>query len=433
MSALAAVRDKAQTLRRDEAMVKSVLMLATTLLMAGGGALFWVIAARLASPTQVGLAGSLVAAGDALALFAQLGLNIGIVRTMPISRDKAGDVTTACALVFAAALLLALGYCLLLPVTAPRLLDVLGSPIAIGLYCLMVAGTALNVFTDSVFLAVNKVWTYLKLNGVLMVVTKLALPFVLVGAGAFGLYSASGAAYLLCAVVSVFAVFRGLPGRRRLRPSPELWEARHFTGAGYAAYVLHVVPQMVLPLIVVNFLGAGSTAIFFISFQIVTLQNALNLAVGNAAYADAERAETGRHRIVRRTGTMVVLYAAAGSLVVLVAAPLVLHIFGGAYADNGAWTLRILSFSAIATAFNYWGAFRLRLSRHLPSMVGVQLASTVAIIGFALLAAPYGTAWVAAAWGAGHAVGAALGFLASTTIARFPDGEPLAQPQAGTA
>ena len=60
--------------------------------MAGGGALFWVIAARLASPEDVGLAGSLVAAADSLALFAQLGLNIAMLRTMPTSSRKAADV-----------------------------------------------------------------------------------------------------------------------------------------------------------------------------------------------------------------------------------------------------------------------------------------------------------------------------------------------------
>ena len=48
--------------------------------MAGGGAVFWVIAARLATPEDVGLAGSLVAAADSLALFAQLGLNIALLR-----------------------------------------------------------------------------------------------------------------------------------------------------------------------------------------------------------------------------------------------------------------------------------------------------------------------------------------------------------------
>src|SRR3954452_24347164 len=93
----------------------SLLVLITTLLMAGAGAMFWVIAPRLAAPEDVGLAGSLVAAGDSLALFAQLGLNIAVVRTLPVSSRRAADVVTAALVVVSAGATFALGYALLLP------------------------------------------------------------------------------------------------------------------------------------------------------------------------------------------------------------------------------------------------------------------------------------------------------------------------------
>ena len=91
----AALIAKLRAARSDQLLANSALIFLTTVLMAGGGALFWVIAARLATPEEVGLAGSLVAAADSLALFAQLGLNIAILRTMPTSDRKAADVLTA--------------------------------------------------------------------------------------------------------------------------------------------------------------------------------------------------------------------------------------------------------------------------------------------------------------------------------------------------
>ncbi len=167
--------------------------------MAGGGALFWVIAARLATPEDVGLAGPLVAAADSLALFAQLGLNIALLKTMPTSSHKAADVATASLLVVGAGVTFALVYCLLLPVTSPRLTEVLGSPVTIAIYCVLVGATALNVLTDSVFLAINRVRDYLRLNGILLGVAKCVLPFLLAGAGAMGLYGSVGGATALCA------------------------------------------------------------------------------------------------------------------------------------------------------------------------------------------------------------------------------------------
>jgi hypothetical protein len=58
---VATLRTRVAAVRSDPLMTNSVLMLATTMLMAGGGALFWILAARLQSPANVGLAGSLVA------------------------------------------------------------------------------------------------------------------------------------------------------------------------------------------------------------------------------------------------------------------------------------------------------------------------------------------------------------------------------------
>ena len=82
-----------RVVRTDPLLINSALVFATTVLMAGAGAVFWVVAARLATPEEVGLAGSLVAAGDSLALFAQLGLNIAVLRTMPASSRKARPAT----------------------------------------------------------------------------------------------------------------------------------------------------------------------------------------------------------------------------------------------------------------------------------------------------------------------------------------------------
>jgi O-antigen/teichoic acid export membrane protein len=402
----------------------SLLVFATTILMAGAGAAFWVIAARLAEPDEVGLAGSLVAAGDALALFAQLGLNIAIVRILPGSSRKAADVVTAAMVVVTAGAFFALVYALLLPVVSPRLADVLTSPVTIAAYAVLVGATALNVLTDSVFLAIDRVWSFLRLNGVLLGVLKCGLPFLLAGAGAFGLYSSIGVAVAVCALASLWVVLRHLPGPRRPRPSPELLANRGFAAAGYVTYVLTVLPLLVFPLVVVNALGSAQAGAYFIAFQVAMLLNAVVLAVGNATYAECERATTGRHALVRRGGLLLVGGAVAGCAVMVLAAPYLLAIFGEHYVDEGTTTLRVLALACVGAAFNYWGILRLRLAANLVAMIGVQLISTIVMLALALSLADRGTVWVAAAWGIGHTVGGVLGYLITATVARFPDDAP---------
>ena len=430
---MTAVSARLRAVRRDPLLMNSALILATTVLMAGGGAVFWVIAARVSTPEHVGLAGSLVSAGDSLALFAQLGLNIALVRTMPISTRKAADVSSATLIVVVAGLVAGAGYALLLPLTSPHLAGVLDSPWAIAVYAVLVAGTAVNVLSDNVFLAINRVRAYLGLNGVLMGIVKCALPFALAGAGAVGLYSSVGTAYLLVGVISVWVILRHLGGHVGFAPSKELRNSLHFAGASYVTYLLTVTPLLVLPVIVINALGPRDGGTWFISFQVATLLNAVILAVANATYAESERARHHRHHVVRKGGLTLFVVSGASAAAMLVLAPYFLAIFGHHYAGEGTATLRVLALATVGAAFNYWGMIRLRLAHNLQAMILVQAISTTLMLVLGFLGAPHGTIWVAAGWGVGHAVGGLLGALLTTTVVPFDDDGEEADPEAAAA
>ena len=228
----------------------SVLMFATTLLMAGGGAVFWVLAARLQTPGErrarrvagrhrrldraVRPAGAQHRARAHHADQHPQGRRRRCTRPRrrASSPAPASRSSTACCC----------------RSTSPSLAAVLGSPLAIALYCVLVAGTALNVLTDSVFLAIEPA---------------VGLPAaqrhpdgrsasascrsLFAGAGAMGLYGSFGGASCSARLASLWVIFRHLPGRRSLSPSRELLDSRRFAGAGYATYVLTVAAAAGLP------------------------------------------------------------------------------------------------------------------------------------------------------------------------------------------
>lgn len=407
--------------RNDRMLTNSVLLFATSALMAGFGALFWVLAARLYSAETVGLAGAVVAASDTLALVAQLGLNIALVRTMPRSRHQAADFRVAMVVVGIAAAVFATCYVLLLPHTSPRVHAVLASPWAAVLFVGLVVATAVNLLTDSVFLAIDRVRSYLWLNGLLLGITKCTLPFLLAGAGVLGLYGSAGGAALLCGLASVVVILRHLPRSRWLRPSAELRAARGFAGAGYATVVLALLPQLVLPLLVVNELGSAATAFLFVSIQIVALQNALVVAVGNSMYAECEQHPERRAHAVRRGGLLMTAVCAVSAGVLALAAPLLLQAFGPAYADQGTTTLRVLSLSGLTFGLSYWAAMRLRIAHRPGAMVAAQVIGTSSLLGLAIAAVPHGTTWVGAAVVAGHLVAGVAGCLIAAVVAPVRD------------
>jgi len=392
----------------DPMLRNSALGLVLTVLMAGAGALFWVIAARLRPAADIGLAGSLVTAGEALAVLSLLGYNVALVRTMPHSDRPAADVRAATLTVGGAALVLGAAYALLLPVTSPRLAEVV-HPVLVPLFALWVASTALNQLTDAVFLALDRVAANLWVNGVAMGVVKCALPFALAGAGAIGVYGSYGTAAGIAAAVSLVVIVRRLPRGFRARSSQALRDARHLALAGYLFETLYLVPQLSFPLIVVDALGAEATSRYFVAFQVATLLNALVYVVGHSMFASASRHPETAAGTVRRGGLTILAACAAGVLGLVVLAPYLLLLFGSGYADEGTSTLRLLALGAFGVGLNYWAAMRLRILGRLGTGVVIQLVTTVLMVVAALVVAPYGVGGVAVVWGVGMLLGGVAG------------------------
>ncbi|SDT02757.1 Membrane protein involved in the export of O-antigen and teichoic acid [Nocardioides scoriae] len=409
---------------RDPLLANSWLMLATTVLMAAAGGVFWVIAARIATPRDVGLASSLVTAGEALAVLAQLGLNISMVRVLQRSDRRSADVLMAVAVVSAAGVLAALAYVALLPRVAPDLAALISWPWTALLFAVLVAGAGVNQLTDGLFLAIDRVSRNLVISGVLMGLVKCALPFVLVGSGALGLYNSVGIATLVAAVLSVASILRFLPDRTWQLPSAAFRHSRGFARAGYVANNLYLLPQMVFPLLIINGVGPASSAHYFVGFQIVTLLNSVVYAISNSMYAESSRHPERVTAIVRQAGRHIAIFSGLGIVGLLVLSPLLLRVFGAEYAENGTTTLRILTLGTVGVALNFWSAIRLRIAQHQSAMVVVQLVTTVAMVGAAALLVGRGIEFVALAWGGGHLLGGLLGYTVSRRFAPLRDTEP---------
>ena len=224
---------------------------------------------------------------------------------MPTSDRKAADVTTAAAVVVVAGGGLRAGVRLLLPVTSPRLAAVLHSPVTIAVFCVLVAGTALNVLTDSVFLAINRVRSTTCGSTASCSASSSARCRSRSPAPGPSASTAPSAAPSLSARAA--SLVGDLPARPRAagrcRPSRALPRRTRFAGAGYVTYVLTRAAPAGAPAAGDQRARVRPRAAYFISVQIVTLQNAVILAVGNSMYAESERARTGRRHLVAQGGT----------------------------------------------------------------------------------------------------------------------------------
>lgn len=411
---------------RDDSLVRnSFFLMATTALGAASGFVFWLLVARLYPAEQVGRATSLLSAVTLLSYFSLLGLSSSLVRHLPTTRRRDSHVSTALTTVLMTGVLVAAGFVLLLPWVAPKLAFVRSSPLTVVVFLVLASGAALNLLTDSVFVALRAAKYNLLINGVLMSAVKLLFPVVLVATGAMGIFVASGIASTTAAVASVIAIRKRLHIALRLRISTAvLRETVGYSMGSYASSCLNLVPLLVVPLLLLDRLGAVAAATYFVAFQIANLINAGAFAVGEALFAEGSHEDTQLRQLMRRSAVVTfVVITPAVATVVLLAHP-ILMVFGPQYAADGRDTLVVLALSAFAVAFNTWSSFLLKITRQLLALTLSNVVYAGGTVLLVVLGVAHGPVWVAAAWGVGNLLSGVAATLALVTHRRTSQPHP---------
>jgi O-antigen/teichoic acid export membrane protein len=409
----------AKRIQDDPLVRNSFFLMATTALTAVLGFLFWLVVARLYPVNEVGRATSLLSTVALLSYFSLFGLDTSLVRHLPRAARRSEHTSSVLITVVGTGLLAALIFLGIVPFVAPELTFVGSSWRHATTFVTLAMFAALNLLTDAVFIALRAAKYNLLINGVLMGFTKIALPFLFVSAGAIGIFAASGIASGVAAVVSVVAIHHKLKIRLRWRFSPEvLRETFRYSLGNYISSCLNLVPLLVIPILVLNRLGPETAAAYFIAFQIATVINSVSYAVGEALFAEGSHQQEDLRALMRRsTAIMGAVITPAVGATVLLASP-VLEVFGSAYQSMAHGTLVVLAVSSFAVAFNTWTSFLLKITRRLVVMIVSEVVFAGGTTLLAVLAAPHGPAWVAAAWGCGNVLCGTLAAVALATRAQ---------------
>jgi O-antigen/teichoic acid export membrane protein len=393
----------------------SLYLILSSALQASLGFVFWIVVARLFNPADVGRASSLISATTVIAYLALLGLNSTFVRYLPTAPDRDALITAGLLLVTGCGAGIGLGYVLATPLIAPRL-DFIEhhAVLAVG-FVLLTAAASVNLLTDSVFIASRKASYCALTDGGIGGTSKILGAVLLAGAGAYGVFGASTGGFAASAVVSVGLIFALLRWRPSLRnPFTTLMPLIRFSAANYAANILNLLPVLVVPLIILDRIGARPAAYYFVAFQIATLLYSAAYAVGETLLAEGSHAGAERRLLLRRSRRFLVAVYLPAVLVVIVAARWVMLVFGPKYSEYGSTSLIWLAIAAVPVAACNWSWTALRLSGHLRAIVLSNAVYTLGICGLAWLLAPRGLALLTAAWPIGSLLAAAV---AATAVA----------------
>ena len=191
-----------------------------------------------------------------------------------------------------------------------------------------------------------------------------------------------------------------------------------FSASSYVANLLNIAPVLLLPLIVISARGAAAAAYYYVAFQVANLLYAGAYAVSESLLAEGAYAEGAFRHLVRRSGKLLGLVMLPASILLALASPWLLRIFGGAYSDHAASTLAIFALASPAVALNTSVASLLRLTNQHAALIAANVVYVAAICGLAGLLVDRGLAFVASAWLVGNLACGGLGVAALLLAAR---------------
>ena len=381
----------------------SLFLMASAGLTAGIGFIFWAIVAHLFSTREIGLATTLLSAISLISFLALFGLSGTLVRFPAQAEARDRQVSISLAVVAAASAMIATGYVLCVNEVSPDLAFVGRSTTDSVLLVAICVCAALNLLTDAVFIGARIPEYNTLVDGIIQSLTKVAMPAVLVSVGTMGIVTASGIGYAVAVAASLLFMRKRLGFRFSFRVGgTRLRETVGYSATSYLSALINLLPQLVLPMIVLSRLGPEQSAYFYLATQIAALLSAGSYAIGDALFSEGSHDPDKLGELLKRSAKIMTAVMLPGvAVVIAVRAPL-LSIFGAAYSAHAQGLLAALAVGSLAVAFHTWASSALRITGRMRPLLGSNVAFLIATIGLAVTMSGRGLIWVGWAWALGN-------------------------------
>jgi O-antigen/teichoic acid export membrane protein len=370
------------------------------------GLAYWVLAARLFPPAQLGVNSVAISTMMLLGGVAQLNMTYALLRFVPVAGRVARRLVVGGYLVGGAAAALAGAvFALGADLWAEELVDAAGHLPLLVFFVVATPLWSIFVIQDFVLTGMRRA-ALVPVENLVFSVLKIALLLLAAAVAVPGGIALSWVLSVALIVVAVngWLLARGLPrfgadAADRALPITIGGIAR-FVRADYAGAVLWQTALFGLPVLVLGRLGAEAAAVYGIVWTIAQALYTVSSSMGqsmvaHSSAADPSAVEAARRAMVRRAFTLV----APAAVVLAVASYRVLSVFGVQYAREGSLTLVLLALSAVPNVVTASTVNAARVRQRMGVLFGVPAAVAILVIALSWLLMPHlGIAAVGAAW-----------------------------------
>ena len=366
------------------------------------GFVFWIIAARFYSTSDVGLATATLSAASLLATLSSIGFGYGLIRFLKSSANPFALINSSFTTVGVISVIAALIFVLGIGLWSPKLVFIRENAIYFAAFVLIIPAVTIAGLTDTIFVAGRRAGYVLARNLIVNIsrlVLLVALATFLHSFGIFASWGMSVAASLLVGILLFLPRFH--PGYRpRLDFKRKiLTDVVHFSFLNYLGDMLWAAPGYLLPILVLNVLSAESNAYYYIAWAIGGMLTMIPGAISTSLFAEGSHKEEGLDQNVLRSLKMIFLLLIPVVILVVALADKLLLLFGELYSQNATNLLRLIAIAALPVAVNSVYMSIKRVQRKLKIIVGTSAFAGVVTVVLSYILLPYaGIAGAGIAW-----------------------------------
>lgn len=375
------------------------------------GVVFWTLAAHRYPASTVGVFSSLTAGAGLLAAIAALGLENTMTRHVASAENPRELVVVTVTVIATIGTILCLLTVLALGPHLPPTLDLQQRGRMVVLITVLVAFTAISGIIDAGLVAIRASRAVFTTNLVGSIVKVTAL-LLLTGFHSYGLLISYGLALVVSTVLAAVALIRQISGKRvGLRSVLILRRYLSFTSGNYLASIMGILPATVVPIEVLLVRGATETARFGIAGMIAGFLSVIPSTVAQVLFAEASRQGVPLGQQLRKALRGVYGLLLPAVVVTVAAAPLLLSIFGAAYATAATGCLRIFALSTLLTGGTYLVDSLLIARDRITAYVFINGANAALVLGCVGILLPRGITAGAGGWALAQGLSLLLGLV----------------------
>lgn len=358
----------------------SIYLMLSTGIMASFGFFFWMVNTHLYSAQQIGIGTALISILTLISNFSLLGLGNSLIKFLPKSSKKNDNINTSFALVGLTAIIISLFYLIFLKTFSPDLLFVRDNIIFSFLFILFIAFASINTIIGNVFIA-YRASKYVLIKSIIFSIAKLVLPFFLLSLGAYGIFTSMGIAIIIAFLFSLIILilrFNYFP--KLLIDKIIIKRITNFSLGNYIDGFIGGLPEMVLPIILINLLGANFSAYFYLDMMIANIIYIIPRATSQSLFAEGSQNEVELKLNFKKAIKITYLFMIPAIILTFLFGKYILLAFGENYSNEGFILLNLLAISGIFISINDIGGTILKVKQRIRLLILISFIKTCIIL-----------------------------------------------------